>query len=1791
MTNKHLSSSRSLGKSRLNLEALENRILLSSDLPSGFELLGYIDPGELNLSNIFGAEINEQGDLIISGNCSIYSSDYGTFALHGDQPGSYESFIANVDLNKIKADWINFQSNAGDLILESDGSIRPSTYSLFSSDGYLDWSFDWDISDNSGYDSATTSGVQYRIQDTACYDTINQNPYGFGVRTEYIALVKIQVQSNPTAYEWQTPAGETILHEDSSGSITFALTVAPGNDPSFSYLNNNTVWFNDTAAVKKVSDGYRKIERYNATFSIDTDTGTPSEATVFDYYWSDFNPFDVELLQMNATDELTIFNNDEIVYRLTTDGITPVGSKDIPGDSYTFGRDGFIYLTGMLNSDLYLAKYDTAGNKIWAQTFGGSSDEMGYPFEVGVDNDGNVTVLGRTSSSDLTLVDPLYTEFNGYDQHFIARFDSSGSLKFSTYVPDLNVEHSGWGTVTMSPNYMAVEPDGDVIMGYTSSYIYKSRIVRMDNVSAPSGSLADNYDEVGYVYTDEINEKGYLDLALNGAAKSSVTGDELVLSGEGAQSVSVKGKPTLIDAANSIYRYMLTGEFSGGPVTVNIPAGTFENDRGIANVATTTNFDSFPTLTLLETDKTPADFTWDSADQRFEYTGTISIGPGSSLTGGTLSPLITVNGELALDAEKLSATGTVTTTATGSSQGVFNGSFEILLNKDETYVLDDNDSTVSAEISLAGLDLRYRSMKLTAENGTRKLLLQGDIKLPDEFGFNAITMTGSQYLELTSAGQTLTGATMALEDIEIDLEYLNLTAEQMSIEYIVAAGTQPEALRFRGKVILPEVFNATADFTTDTFAGTDGYIEINANGEIKWYGKLSVEEIVIVEDRWVIKQASLEVRDVPGVGMSVQGDGIFTVPPGMDIICGLGFVNEELNYVRLGVDEIELPIGTTGAFLQSINGYVNNIADPDATKIQFGGGLGFTAGKKIELSLPDWAGGDLEGALAEFGVEGGFTFQELTGSGTVKVAGGLAEGAATATLNWEKNTLNAQCQLTALNNLLGINGAMKADSNMNISINGTGTVGIPTIIPIWGGKSLANGTTVLNFTNDDNYTNDYIAGWGSTSITAFGKVYSMTAGIRVNFDGSYSFLGGKTAARLQAGQTSPLLSDEVVNKKSIESDPIEDTAYTNSETFYATEGQEWLMINAQWDNAAAGEISLTDPNGVVYDLAAITNSDFIAVVPELSDDTTTTLFIESPTPGTWTLQVASDEPLEGLTFDGYQDTTLPQLTIDEISINPYSQSGAIAYSGDSDLTGCQITFYYDDDHSGADGILMGQADNTGQFDWDTSSVAAGAYYVYGLISDGNNIPTASYYDEPIEIEASQALTDILIGTGAAGRISYTDADNTLVTVSLKGDSGTLRFTGDDITATGTKNVVVTGTNLFLQSIVLDGTGIAALSIGAKGGSDNEATIGAITGGEIKSLSGKGVVLAGNLQTSGSLSTLSWGDLGDNITIETGQSGSGFSLKAGNIGDNVTFDIADSIKSFSANTYASGRVDCDSLGKFAIKSGLVEVDITADSGDIGSVGSSGDLLGSLTAAGEIKAVAVKAGALKASLTASGAIGKVSALTIEGATLNARSVGSIAGKGDILDLTLVTTGGDIKSIKAAGDIDLQASIAGSFGSLGTKGDLSGVIRAENMISGVSAGSMSAILSAGGNIGKVSLKGDMTDSWLMAGLDLGSDLVFSSDDAGSGGDIGSVAVSGVFASSYLLAGALPEVSLIANSALSAPWFAPTGAIGSVKFGQINYTNDEPFGLFAATAIKPFKVGNVLVESQEMLKVTIGG
>ncbi len=116
---------------------------------------------------------------------------------------------------------------------------------------------------------------------------------------------------------------------------------------------------------------------------------------------------------------------------------------------------------------------------------------------------------------------------------------------------------------------------------------------------------------------------------------------------------------------------------------------------------------------------------------------------------------------------------------------------------------------------------------------------------------------------------------------------------------------------------------------------------------------------------------------------------------------------------------------------------------------------------------------------------------------------------------------------------------------------------------------------------------------------------------------------------------------------------------------------------------------------------------------------------------------------------------------------------------------------------------------------------------------------------------------VLIGAGGAKSVNFTDANNTVATVKLKGPgSATVSFNGTSLTqSSGKTGVTISGSNAAISTIDLTGTtGASTLTITTKHGT-KVITVGSITTQDLKSIMGPGVNLTGNLTGSGVIGSL------------------------------------------------------------------------------------------------------------------------------------------------------------------------------------------------------------------------------------------------------------------------------------------------------------------------------------------------
>jgi hypothetical protein len=120
---------------------------------------------------------------------------------------------------------------------------------------------------------------------------------------------------------------------------------------------------------------------------------------------------------------------------------------------------GFQNTYGGGTNDAYLAKFDAAGNRLWATYYGGTGDDQAYG--VCTDSQGNVYLTGYTGSNAGIASGGFQNTYGGgtYDA-FLVKFDGAGNRIWSTYYGG---NRSSYG------QSVAVDASGNIYMeGYTS---------------------------------------------------------------------------------------------------------------------------------------------------------------------------------------------------------------------------------------------------------------------------------------------------------------------------------------------------------------------------------------------------------------------------------------------------------------------------------------------------------------------------------------------------------------------------------------------------------------------------------------------------------------------------------------------------------------------------------------------------------------------------------------------------------------------------------------------------------------------------------------------------------------------------------------------------------------------------------------------------------------------------------------------------------------------------------------------------------------------------------------------------------------------------------------------------------------------------------------------------------------------------------------------------------------------------------------------------------------------------
>ncbi len=110
-------------------------------------------------------------------------------------------------------------------------------------------------------------------------------------------------------------------------------------------------------------------------------------------------------------------------------------------------------------NDVFLAKFNASDSLVFSTYFGGSGTDIGHG--IGVDSSGNIYISGTTTSDDLPVKNAFSSTSNDISNVFVAKFNTTGSLEFSTYFG---------GSSSESNAGLAVDSQGNsYLTGYTTS--------------------------------------------------------------------------------------------------------------------------------------------------------------------------------------------------------------------------------------------------------------------------------------------------------------------------------------------------------------------------------------------------------------------------------------------------------------------------------------------------------------------------------------------------------------------------------------------------------------------------------------------------------------------------------------------------------------------------------------------------------------------------------------------------------------------------------------------------------------------------------------------------------------------------------------------------------------------------------------------------------------------------------------------------------------------------------------------------------------------------------------------------------------------------------------------------------------------------------------------------------------------------------------------------------------------------------------------------------------------------
>jgi len=299
--------------------------------------------------------------------------------------------------------------------------------------------------------------------------------------------------------------------------------------------------------------------------------------------------YDVFVAKFNSTGSALIFStylggsSGEIGYGIAADvaGAVYVTGRTWSADFPTQDPIQASFQGG--DSDAFVVAYTASGARGFGTYFGGSARDDAYDVEV--DGEGSIYVVGLTGSLNFPLVNPLQPVYGGSgDDGFVARFFPDGSsVAYSTYLGgnlsdqaraiDLRGNTDAYvAGSTGSPNFPLASPYQAVLAGYNDIFI--SRITDSTPPHEHSQSITYTYDPLYRLTATDYDDGTYFhytyDRVGNRLTESIVAGTTTYVYDDANHLTSMGGVPyTWSDNGNLLSDGMYTyGYDHANPVSL-----------------------------------------------------------------------------------------------------------------------------------------------------------------------------------------------------------------------------------------------------------------------------------------------------------------------------------------------------------------------------------------------------------------------------------------------------------------------------------------------------------------------------------------------------------------------------------------------------------------------------------------------------------------------------------------------------------------------------------------------------------------------------------------------------------------------------------------------------------------------------------------------------------------------------------------------------------------------------------------------------------------------------------------------------------------------------------------------------------------------------------------------------------------------------------------------------------------------------------------------------------------------